>query len=910
MANSGDDTYKFKDQIASFEGGIDAGRSPSDLEPNQSALTLNASVRNGFLHPRPGYTRHLLTFPNSGVQSAFQYAWFQEGAFFDGTGVPCLISSHGGRQFRVDIASWQVTEITATSGYAVELISPFTIPAVGSTVAVTVSDVGRFTLTYPLVTIGGLPFTLTALGPGANQITVQNNANTPTQTVGETTTAVNFTVPAVGATVTVHLDSTAGISPGAIVINGLNFICTQVLNTTKILAENPGATAQTTITAPFTVPAVGTNVTLPVASAALISATLPDLELNGIPLIVVSNIAGTVTVKNLIAANALVVVASGKPVTFMYDACIAGNTVTSGSLVTFATSVTFTSLDLNSPTIQQNWSCAPEQWFLLQDNQAACFVYDGATSYRAQQSKWQVPTGNVMWYAQGRLGVALPDNRTYVVGDAVFDPSGTPLYNYRDAVLYFTENNYLNEGGDFVARVFGAPSDAGDIMAACAAAQTDTSLGEGSILVGTPSVIFSLNLPFDRTTWKNTTNPLQTASPIQGPLSPWCFFNVNSDAWYRANDGIRSWVLAQRQFNGSYGNVSMSAEVDTYLDADSTQWLSWASGCCFDSRALVTCSPQSSPAGIYWRGLLALDFEPVQGRRKAPPAWESVWSGLRILKIIACKVNHLDRCFMWCVGNNNDIQIWELTFDDTQRWDFDGTDQMPIVYSVDSRSFACGDRDRAKKLETVRAKIANLKGQLNWSALFKSNEYPCWVPWASGTLCAVGQDCRSFATAVGVTVVNSFVVPLLNGTVALPVATGTVTACPPGSWVTVGGYSFVVVSNNLSLVVQNLIPYAGNGTAVVAPGATVYLSTCQTPVEYQPQTRWLRLPTPPDGVPAGLGGSPTQGVPCRVGYEFQVRLQFSGVPGTYPPGSCDLSQLRIYCSDVDELLGMDQQGGT
>jgi len=54
-------------------------------------------------------------------------------------------------------------------------------------------------------------------------------------------------------------------------------------------------------------------------------------------------------------------------------------------------------------------------------------------------------------------------------------------------------------------------------MAACAAAQTDTSLGEGSILVGTPSVIFSLNLPFDRTTWKNTTNPLQTASRFKAP---------------------------------------------------------------------------------------------------------------------------------------------------------------------------------------------------------------------------------------------------------------------------------------------------------------------------------------------------------------------------------------------------------
>src|ERR1041385_6903574 len=90
------------------------------------------------------------------------------------------------------------------------------------------------------------------------------------------------------------------------------------------------------------------------------------------------------------------------------------------------------------------------------------------------------------------------------------------------------------------------------------AAMTDTALGQGPMLVGTPNVVFTVNLPFDRTTWKNLAEALQTANPIVGPVSQDSVINVNGDLWYRSLDGIRSYITAQRQFNGAWGNTPQS----------------------------------------------------------------------------------------------------------------------------------------------------------------------------------------------------------------------------------------------------------------------------------------------------------------------------------------------------------------
>ena len=46
---------RYTDGSVTFEGGIDAGVMPSEVDKNQVAFAVNASFRQGFISPRPGF---------------------------------------------------------------------------------------------------------------------------------------------------------------------------------------------------------------------------------------------------------------------------------------------------------------------------------------------------------------------------------------------------------------------------------------------------------------------------------------------------------------------------------------------------------------------------------------------------------------------------------------------------------------------------------------------------------------------------------------------------------------------------------------------------------------------------------------------------------------------------------------
>lgn len=393
--------------------------------------------------------------------------------------------------------------------------------------------------------------------------------------------------------------------------------------------------------------------------------------------------------------------------------------------------------DINSPVLDIGWSEQAENYWIYQDNQSLPIIFNGSSAVRSNQSKSQIPVGNVMCYCQGRLAVALPDRQSYRIGDLVFGSSGTPAQNYRDAMLYFTENNYLNEGGDFVARVYGAPSNVGPILCMKAGAMTDSSLGQGPLMIGTPYVWFSNQLPFDRTTWKNLAQTMITANPIYGPLGQDSTVLINTDLWYRSVDGIRSYLTAQRQFNGSPGNRPQSNEIDDILEFDTTSLLEHGSAVVFDNRLLMTVGPVNSPYGVWHRGLAAMDFDLITTLRKqSTPAWEGFWSGLRILKIVKGMVNMKERCFIYNLNDSNMIDIWEIVPTDM----FDNLNE-PIDWALETPSYNCGDSDAFKRLETGRMIISNLVGNASWKVRFRTDESPCWQDWSDGTLCAKSQDC-------------------------------------------------------------------------------------------------------------------------------------------------------------------------
>lgn len=476
----------------------------------------------------------------------------------------------------------------------------------------------------------------------------------------------------------------------------------------------------TSVSVSFNIPASGSTLQITVASTSGMTLNSTQISLGPYYLTLVSiDSANQITVQNNVASQNGVFIGAGSVVGFQ-------------------------GLDINNPNLTIGWSEQVENYWVYQDNVSLPIIFDGSTSVRSNQSENQIPVGNVMCYTQGRLAVALPDRYSFRVGDLVFGSSGTIQNQDRDAPLYFTENTYLNEGGDFQARVFGAPSQFGPILSMKAGAMTDTALGQGPLLVGQAYMVFSVQLPFDRTTWKDLTQAMQTANPVNGPLGQDSTVLINTDMWYRRIDGIGSYITAQRQFNGSWINTPMSAEISDFLDNDTSSLLENGSGVFFGNRLLETVSPVNSPYGIYHRGLAVLDFDLVSTiRKRSGPCWEGIWTGLKILKILKCNANGVERCFLYCLGNaTNQIEIWELDLNAL----FD-EGPTPIQWSIDLRSMICGDIDQFKRLETGRIGLTDINGAISGVITYRTDRSPCYQPWDSFSICAANADCGPPACA-------------------------------------------------------------------------------------------------------------------------------------------------------------------
>ena len=388
-----------------------------------------------------------------------------------------------------------------------------------------------------------------------------------------------------------------------------------------------------------------------------------------------------------------------------------------------------TGADRNSPILDKAWMEQAEDFLIIQDNQSAPFIYDGGSLRRANQigPVKEVPVGNCMVYANGRIWIARPTGKSFVAGNIVYGEEGTAPYNGRDSVLRFTENIFLNGGGEFAV-----PFNAGRIRAMKAIAVLDTSLGQGPIQVLCERGVFSVNAPFDRTTWQNLTYPIQTVSLlIGGATSQEGTILVNGDIWFRTDDGIRSFQVARRDFN-SWVNTPLSTEMTAVIANDDRNLLNHASAINFDNRYLVTAAPfRVKDHGICWRGLIALDFHNVSGITvRTSPAYDGLWTGLDILQVVPLG----NRCFIFSLNADNKIELWEASLADP----FDNVTKRIACYIDTARM---GFQDQAwsrKELSTGDVWQSELQGTVNFQAQFRPDNYPGWVDWA--TWCDVAKD--------------------------------------------------------------------------------------------------------------------------------------------------------------------------
>lgn len=472
------------------------------------------------------------------------------------------------------------------------------------------------------------------------------------------------------------------------------------------------------VTQDFTVPGIGASVNVKVTSETVFTV--------GQNIIIDS---GSYTITNRLA-NELIV---------DYNGGAANATVSAGAAVLDSIGAQIVEIRENPSTLDFIYLFQAENYAIVLAGQQRVVIYDGASS-RLALIAGEIPPGVLGIYVWGRIWIVLPDDRSFMAGDLVH--SNTQA-DYSD-ILKFTENDFFNEGG-----TFGVPAAAGTITAMQALATQDTSLGQGNLLVGADSSVFSVNTPVDRTVWKNLTWPIQTVSLIDyGPVGPRSGPTINGDWWYRALDGIRSFIVARREIQ-IWGNTPMSRELEPVIEPDTDNLLFYASGIFFDNRLLMTASPYQTDLGIAHRGLAVMNFDLLSSvAGKTTPAWDGAWSGPPILQLTKGIVARKERAFAF-VANDDCLEIWEIKkakdgfYDEITSLTEDGPviTRVSIPSRISTRSMTFDSPNNLKGLRMGELYVDEIVDNVTITIRFRPDQYPNWLDWATIQFCANVTQC-------------------------------------------------------------------------------------------------------------------------------------------------------------------------
>jgi len=213
---------------------------------------------------------------------------------------------------------------------------------------------------------------------------------------------------------------------------------------------------------------------------------------------------------------------------------------------------------------------------------------------------------------------------------------------------------------------------------------------------------------------------------------------VNGDVFYRSLDGVRSFILARRDF-GTWGNTPISKEMNRVIEFDDKILLNYSSSVLFDNRLIQTCSPFRTANGVAHRGLMPLDFNLVSAMsERMPPAWEGLWTGLNILQLVKGTFNNTERCFAF-VSNEGVIELWEITLND--KFDTFDNDEKQILWSIETGSYSFNSPFDLKRLSGGDLWLYTLVGPVEFDLKFKPDGYPCWIDWLTFDECAKYKDC-------------------------------------------------------------------------------------------------------------------------------------------------------------------------
>lgn len=786
------DPAEFVDGIGPLPGGMDSGTLPQILDSTKVWIATNCTFRGGFVRNRPEFKKVAIDFGgDTALKSKFESGFWQSAGFFASDfGSYSLLTSQSGRLLEIipdNQGSATIRDVTPqTNG----VDDPN--PAANLTAWFCDPQAERWQILND-----GQSLPIFYDGTTARRSRGQN-------VIQYDKTAVNFTVPAVGALVTVQVVDLSGNNAAYagplnddITIGSATYQVTALSTNVAVTGNYVTLAAIDSGAAGLLIPALSQLYVPPISTTSTqqfkmpLAWPLPPPSGNVFPIVVPGD---TLQFHDLHIAASLGVVAGNYVTIGSYSLLV--NKVTNGGKTlqlmnvnqyppdksitpgglnpipahTFVgysptnTPVAITEQDTTALGVGVSFQVPIQteytgpipatvkllgfSWTLSAATQDAAINYfvtlknvndtpgnvvvAGAI---LEQVSAELPPGRMLTYGLGRIWECLTDGSSFIAGDIVGGPSGTPAYDFRDAVLRVTENSYLAGGGKFFI-----PGQLGSITAMKFAATLDASLGQGPLQVGTPNTIFSCQAPVDRTTWTSLTNPILTESlKGKGPLGQYGTTLVNSDTLFRAADGFGSLVLARKDFD-EWRNTPISREVDYIISGDDQTLLQNATAVEFDNRWLVGCFPIQGPLGVYQQGLIALNLDPVSNMQsKLPPIYDGLWTGLNVLQFVSGTFGTKVRTFAFCYNSYyNKIELFELvTSADAVNLD---NNNQPITWSFESASLFRNLKGKGPfdlvQLTDGEIYLSEIRGVVFVQSWYRPDEDSCWHPWHSVGICA------------------------------------------------------------------------------------------------------------------------------------------------------------------------------
>ena len=778
MATQSNAPKQFVDFLGPFPDGMNSGVEPLLLPKTQLASAINATVRGAYLTNRPPIIKKTLVFDSPLTQQTFEQGLFQGAGYYrPDYGTESLIASISGHLFQCTEtgSAWIVTDIS--------------IP--GDPLSATATQVWMWQAEKWLIVNDGTD----ALPVFFDGVSSRRSAGASVL-LGTATTFTPASPPALGSVVTATLTANyTGPFDVPVLLNGEYYKPTASgvpTSTFQVTLKNLHVTTIGTVSAGASIVAqpgtygyldffttIGTvlvsgypnywysfvaisgNPDIPVGTT--ISIATIDANNNSSPtqwkvLSKGSQAGHTIYYIGTIGYTSTTVGPGIKPDQLVYKP---GNTspnvpiatvetdfavpvnigdsviVTVGSAYTGAAGASvWIGSDQYSITAVSSAPGAPSSSLMLiniTDVKTAAYVNGTTITSLPILSVPELPAGRMGVYGMGRVWECLTDGISFLGGDVVGGPAGTPANDYRDAVLKTSENTFLAGGGSFRL-----PGTGNIISSMQFVAILDASLGQGPLQVGTQDSVFSVNTPVDRSTWESLTNPILTESLIgPGPLAQDSTVLANSDMMFRSVEGLGSLVIARRDF-GEWGNTPISEEMKRILDADNKSLLPYGSGITFDDRLLMTTAPYQTAQGVIHLGLVVMNFDALGNLRgRTPPGYDGAWTGLNTLKLLTGSVNGYRRAFAFGLNLiENRIELYEFLPTGSAYFDNGSVPiktifETPVAFNADIKLMTTLIR-----LQDGEIYLRNIVGTVNVEVYYRPDFYPCWTIWNKLSVCA------------------------------------------------------------------------------------------------------------------------------------------------------------------------------